>query len=590
MTIPLNKIHLNIIDNIKDNNLTKIRDDIEKYNISIDNLGKNENKPLIYALQSNHGILESERVKIIKYLIDQTKNLNFETELDGKTPLFIALEYKNYEIAKYLLKEEILGKPPKRVDINYKNKYGENVLFYLFKHEAITSISLNLIMSKGIDINIRDMNGKSPLIYALESYEYKYVKQIINYYIFPSSSILKFIIFSKNKLPLTTNQIENILTQEYSRIKLDYEEDYINSNILKKEKKTALLTACNFYNIRAVELFIQCRANINVKNEFGRTPLMYFYNNGYNYITKLLINHGANINEMDNKNKTTLFIACENSQAVIVELLLKKGANPNILSYIDTKIYSPLQIAVERNYSSIVDILLKYNANPNGHIKYGPNQENSTLLIIATRNNNEKIVRSLLCYNANMDDVDCHQKSGFMYAKEINNTKIIDIYLEFEQKRYKYKTLASSSMINMEDNNKIIIEEEMKKRKQEENERKKQEIQHKKDLEFTYESMRNYNVMIYYYSPWFIPKKSEIVYIHYKIGDNRWTPLPGIPMYFSEEYMCYYIKIPLWVNTTIELCFTDGTILWDNNNEYNYHLTSGCYVIKNNTVIEGKPE
>jgi len=594
MTISLNEIYLNIINSIKENNLLKIKDVVEKYNVSIDSLEEGENKPLIYALQNiNNSEICIKQEKIIKYLIDQTKNLNFEVGQDGETPLFIALKNKNYEIAKYMLKDEYLGKDSKRVDINYKNRYGDNIIFYLFKKKAMTSTTLNLIILKGININSRDKNGKSAIIYASESHEYKYVMKIINHYIFSPSSILKMVMFSKNRTPLTSKQIEEFLIHEYRQIKLDYEEDYINSNsnILKEGRTTALLTACNFYNIKAVELFIKCRANIEVKNTIGQTPLFYFYTNGYKSIIKTLIKYGANINEKDNFNKTPLFKACESCQAQIVELYLKEGSNPNIQASIDNQLYSPLQIAVERNYSNIVDLLLKYKANPNTHIKYGREQEDSTLLIIATRNGNNKIVRSLLSYDAHMDDVDCHLKSGLMYARELNNIKIIDLYMEFEQKRYKYKILKSSSELNTkEEINTKIIEEELKKREQEkEEERKQREIQYKKDLEFTYKCIQDHNVMLYYYSPWFTSKASKTVYVHYKIGDNRWTPLPGIPMYFSNEYSCYYIKIPLWVSKTIELCFTDGTILWDNNNEHNYHLTPGCYTIKNNTVIERKP-
>ncbi|ORY73764.1 ankyrin [Neocallimastix californiae] len=538
MTISLNLIYFNIINSIKENNLLKIKDIVEKHNVSIDSLEEGEKKPLIYALQNSN---ESE--------IYQTKNLNFEVGQDGETPLFIALKNKSYRIA----------------------KYGENIIFYLFKKKAMTSTTLNLMISKGININTRDKNGKTALIYALESHEYQYVMKIIKHY-----------------------QIEEFLIYEYQQIKLDYDEDYINSNsnILKKGRTTALLTACNFYNIKAVELFIKCRANIEVKNTFGQTPLFYFYTNGYKSIIKTLIKYGANINETDNFNKTPLFKACESCQAQIVELYLKEGANPNIYAYINNQVYTPLQIAVERNYSSIVDLLLKYKSNPNTHIKYGREQEDSTLLIIATRNGNSKIVRSLLTYDAHIDDVDYHLKSGLMYARELNNIEIINIYMEFEQKRYKYKTLKSSSEMNNEKeiNTEIIIEEELKKREQEkEEERKQHEIQHKKDLEFTYKCIQDHNVMLYFYSPWFTSKASKTVYVHYKIGNNRWTPLPGIPMYFSNEYSCYYIKIPLWISTTIELCFTDGIILWDNNNEHNYRFTPGCYTIKNYTVIEGKP-
>lgn len=486
-----------------------------------------------------------------------------------------------------MLKDKNNGKSSKRININYINKYGENILFYLFKHKAMNYYTLNIIMSNGININEMDKNGKTALLYAIEDYDHNYLKMFIENYIFSPQSISNLILLSKNKISLNSDELEKIIAKEYNQINLDIKDD---------KGRTPLLRACSVYDVKAVKLLVYSHANVEISDLYGRTPLMFFYSNGYLSLAKLLLEYGANINATDNNNKTVLHYACENCQIAAVEFFLKSGANPNIISNIDGQPHSPIQIAVERNYSKIVDLLLKYHVNPNERIKYGREQEDTTLLIIASQKGNVDIVRSLLCYNASMDSVDCHLKSGLVYAKEKKYNDIIKIYEEYEQKQKEFKNnyLSSNVSSSSYDESLLIaknIEDENKRKKKEEEEEKiRKETQYKKDLEFTYECIRNHNVMIYYYcSQWFEPKATETIYIHYKIGDNRWTPLPGIPMYFSEEYQCYYIKIPLWVSTKIEVCFNDGANLWDNNNEQNYHLTPGCYTVRNNTIFEGNP-
>jgi len=525
--------------------------------------------------------------KLFFYLIDNTQNLNYEIEPNGETPLFIAFKNKNYNIVKYMLNAKNTGKTTKGIDINYINKYGENIIFYLFKHKAMTYYALSIILSKGININEIDKNGKSALLYATEDFDPKYLKIFIENYIFSPQSISNLILLSKNNVSLNSDEFDKMIAKEYSKIDLNIKDDM---------GRTPLLRACSVYDIEAVKLLVYSHAKVDICDKNGVTPLMYFYSDGYLSLAKLLLEHGANINAINKYNKTVLHYACENCHKKAVKFFLESGANPNIICSIDGKPYSPIQIAVERNYSKIVDLLLKYHVNPNERVKYGREQEDTTLLIIASKNGNPDIVRSLLCYNASMDSVDSHLKSGLMYAKERNYKEIIDIYEEYEQKQKQFKNnyLSSNATSSSYDEALLIADniksENERKKKEEEEEKIKKEAQYKKDLEFTYECIRNHNVMIYYYSEWFEPKASETVNIQYKIGDNRWTPSPGIPMYFSEEYQCYYLKIPLWVSTKIEFYFNDGTDLCDNNNNQNYHLTPGCYTIKNNTINEGTPK
>lgn len=106
-----------------------------------------------------------------------------------------------------------------------------------------------------------------------------------------------------------------------------------------------------------VELLLNMGSNINVIDDFKRTPLIYASANGQNGIVKCLLDHGANVDIKCDDGFNSLFYACQYDFDYIVKILLESGANPNIVNdFGDT----PLGWAKKNKNKKIIKMLIDY--------------------------------------------------------------------------------------------------------------------------------------------------------------------------------------------------------------------------------------
>ena len=82
-------------------------------------------------------------------------------------------------------------------------------------------------------------------------------------------------------------------------------------------------------SIEAVMRNLDENANVNAKDDQGKTPLLRAAYYGYKEIAELLIANGANVNAQDKIGMTPLFISAFKSHKEVVELLLAAGADVN---------------------------------------------------------------------------------------------------------------------------------------------------------------------------------------------------------------------------------------------------------------------
>ncbi len=75
-------------------------------------------------------------------------------------------------------------------------------------------------------------------------------------------------------------------------------------------------------------------------------------------------------------------------------------------------------------------------------------------------------------------------------------------------------------------------------------------------------------------------------YIHYQVGNGRWTTAPGVKMEASSEMSGYTHKytINLGSEGHANVCFNDGGSSWDNNGGNNYRFEDGTYTFKNGII------
>jgi ankyrin repeat protein len=115
-------------------------------------------------------------------------------------------------------------------------------------------------------------------------------------------------------------------------------------------------------NIEAVKQHIAAGTDVNVKNEFGWTPLYYAAWGGHKEIVELLIAKGADVNKDDDDESTPLHYAALKGQKEIAELLIAKGADVNAVGDLGR---TPLDLA----YAETADLLRKHGGKTGAELK-----------------------------------------------------------------------------------------------------------------------------------------------------------------------------------------------------------------------------
>jgi hypothetical protein len=121
-------------------------------------------------------------------------------------------------------------------------------------------------------------------------------------------------------------------------------------------------------NEAVIRLLLENGANLESRDDGGRTPLSWAAQNGHEAVTKLLLKKGANPESKDDGGRTPLSWAADRGRKTVVELLLEKGAD---LESKDSSGRTPLSWAAAHAHDGVVQLLLEKGANAN-HIIASP--------------------------------------------------------------------------------------------------------------------------------------------------------------------------------------------------------------------------
>lgn len=134
----------------------------------------------------------------------------------------------------------------------------------------------------------------------------------------------------------------------------------IISSTLSKSKST----------VETVKILIKHGANVNFKEETGRTSLMFTVfgvrtNISCNETVELLLKNNANVNEQDNEGLTPLHLAAGRCEDIdTMELLLKYGANPNITNTFGHTCIGPVLFRPKfKNREKFIELLIEYGCD-----------------------------------------------------------------------------------------------------------------------------------------------------------------------------------------------------------------------------------
>ena len=121
-------------------------------------------------------------------------------------------------------------------------------------------------------------------------------------------------------------------------------------------KNQLFVYLCEAGNTVKVEAALINGANVNAKDNYGRTVLMWAAINGHTETAELLLKHGADVNAENNYGRTALMWAAVNGKTETAELLLKHGADVNAK---DNYGWTALRLATN---IETADLLRRYGA------------------------------------------------------------------------------------------------------------------------------------------------------------------------------------------------------------------------------------
>jgi uncharacterized protein YegL/ankyrin repeat protein len=187
---------------------------------------------------------------------------------------------------------------------------------------------------------------------------------------------------------------------------------------------TELTRALAFSDKTKACRLINAGADVNEKNSYGYTPLMYASERGYTEIAALLLTRGTDVNARSDIGYTALINA---NGAETVSLLLENGANVN--AQVNNSGYTALTRACELGDAAVVTLLLAKGAD------VGARSDSHTALMYASGLDNEGFpdIVSLLLQNGAAANIDAQNKKGYtalMLASLRGRGEIVSLLLQ----------------------------------------------------------------------------------------------------------------------------------------------------------------
>lgn len=191
-----------------------------------------------------------------------------------------------------------------------------------------------------------------------------------------------------------------------------------NVNAKDNEGKTPLMVAVVSGDMHLISGLLAYGADPNVQDHDGWTAGMHAVRLNEPKIFRLMGQYKANYNLVNSDEMTALAMAVMDNKANAAVAMLDNGAKPDFA--MGAAKYNALMLAVKKGNQQLAQTLLQYKANPNAK-----NAAGITPLMIAAFSNHDMIVSLLLKAGANPKLKDDHGKTAHMLARENDADKAI---------------------------------------------------------------------------------------------------------------------------------------------------------------------
>jgi ankyrin repeat protein len=318
-------------------------------------------------------IKEGQADRVLKFTSVDPTLLEEREEHSGDTPLIMAVAHGKLELVKLLLKEGAY--------VNGRGRKGETPLMTAagkYDEDMVT-----LLLQQRADADLHDEDDNTALIHAIEG-------------------------------PLS---VVKLLAEATSRQGL---------NRRCQWGDTALHWAVEGPDVELVAYLLSKRAQADIENEAGATPLMLACERAQLEIVKLLweATRGKDMEHTDDYGRTALYRALIYGSGEEAAFLLSKGAQANIR---DDENITPLMVACKEDRLDLVHMLLHATQ---GQGLQEADRDGRTALLYAAREARKEVVSFLLDQGAEADVRDGFNTTPLMDACEGGRLEVVQLIFD----------------------------------------------------------------------------------------------------------------------------------------------------------------
>lgn len=319
-----------------------------------------------------HLAIKTENYQVIDDLI-QDKNFIIKNEL-----LFYQYTYIN----KTML-DKILGQFD---DLNIKDSFDRNVLFYLVQNGCECEEIFHDLINRNIDINYIDKEGNNVLLHLVEF--------IIN-------KEETFLDVEPEDVERHNNDISNLIN--FIPIILEKNSDTLLCN---NNNETILSLCAKAKNINMLNTFFEYGVHVDIQNRDKDTALSSIITKGIKYseVIYLLLDYGASANTK-NKNEQTIIEKLIDSILIIKNGKKVKNSEKSVLSF-------------KTDYAAILEVVL-FNTDVNLSLL---NSKQEPYIFEILKNGNIDLLKVLVKHGADINQTDIDSNNIIYKYMEDNKT------------------------------------------------------------------------------------------------------------------------------------------------------------------------
>lgn len=196
-------------------------------------------------------------------------------------------------------------------DINYRNDKGDTALT-LASSEGYIEVVQDLLAAPGINVNIVNTNGDTPLLVAIQTGRTYTVKALI------AAGADVNVVNNNGETPLTVASFGGYEDIVEALLLVPG----INMNVANLKGQTALTQASVAMHRGIVEILLEAGVDTESRTIYGDSALILAAFSGSPEIVQLLLDYDADINAVENNGYTALYIAALRNNPRVVGLLL----------------------------------------------------------------------------------------------------------------------------------------------------------------------------------------------------------------------------------------------------------------------------